>query len=71
MTQFCRAVLHAAASAAYTQGSRPARPEAIHDHLAMREQIITRIQEVTREARTMADVPHWLVDLAAQLGVEP
>ena len=70
VAQFCSEVLHAA-QAQRSQGSRSTRPEAVQDQQAMWEQIAQRIEEVAREARTLTDVPGWLWDLAAQLGIEP
>lgn len=62
---------YAWASAAGVGEGRAARPEAQADQRVMRKQITQRIEEVQRQAQTMADVPGWLVDLAVQLGIEP
>ncbi len=52
------------------RATRQNAKEAQADQQAMSRQILARIHEMAREARTMADVPGWLLDLAAQLGVE-
>jgi hypothetical protein len=73
VAQFCEEVARAVVTAPTTptaQGSRATRPEAIQDQQAMAERIVARIQEVTREARSRSDVPQWLWELGAQLGIE-
>ena len=49
----------------------PLTGEARRDRLEMWAQAKERIRQVAATAETMADVPGWLVDLAAQLGIEP